>query len=318
MLPECAEEPFDSPAHIFEVCWDGVRSLAFIEGSRVRVQDRFGRDTSHRWPELSSLAMSVREGGLVLDGEIVCLDERGRPDFRRLATRLAAGEAPEAARLAEESPVTFQAFDVLYRSGQSLMGWPLRRRKEMLRQVVRPTPTVAVPDFVAREGISFFQAARQHGLEGIVAKETESRYQPGARSATWLQVPVYRKDNFVIAGFTYGGRWDPHDRRRPSRDAFTSLLLGQFDAAGQLRYSGEVSGGFGPDDSDSLLFQMEELGAPASPFADPPDIGRLVFWCRPELCASIRYAEWADGRLRFPVFEALRPDVPATSCLMRE
>jgi bifunctional non-homologous end joining protein LigD len=318
MLPSCAAEPFDSPAHIFEVCWDGVRSLAFIEGSRVRMQDRYGRDVTHRWPELAALATSVREGGLVLDGEIVCLDERARPDFRRLAPRLAVDEADEAQRLAQVSPVTFQAFDVLYRSGQSLMGWPLRRRKEMLRQVVRPTSVIAVPDFVTRDGIAFFEAARQHGLEGIVAKESESRYQPGVRSAAWLQVPVYRKDNFVIAGFTYGGRWDPHDRRRPSRDAFTSLLLGQFDTGGRLHYVGEVSGGFTADDADSLLFQLEELGAPNVPFADPPDIGRLAFWCRPELAASVRYAEWADSRLRFPVFEALRPDVPASSCIMRQ
>ncbi len=318
MLPECAPEPFDSPAHIFEVCWDGVRTLAFIEGSRLRLQDRFGRDVTHRWPELSSLPMSVREGGLVLDGEIVCLDDAGRPDFKRLATRFGVDDAAEASRLADESPVMFQAFDVLYRSGQALTGWTLRRRKEMLRQVVRPGEFIAVPDFVEREGIAFFEAARQHGLEGVVAKEIESQYRPGLRSPAWLTVPVYRKENFVVAGFTYGGRWDPHDTRQRASEPFTSLLLGQFDTIGLLRYAGEVSGGFDEATSETLLEQLGELGAAATPFAESPEVTRLVFWCRPELTVSVRYAEWTDdGRLRFPVFEALRPDIPALACVGR-
>jgi len=319
MVPECAAEPFDSPAHIFEVYWDGVRALAFIEGSRLRVQDRFGRDVTHRWPELGSLPMSVREGGLVLDGEIVCLDESGRPDFKRLATRLGVDDPAEAIRLAAESPVLFQAFDVLYRSGQSVTGSTLRRRKEMLRQVVRPGEFIAVPDFVAREGIAFFEAARQHGLEGLVAKEIESPYLPGLRSPAWLTVPVYRKENFVVAGFTYGGRWDPHDAGRRAREPFTSLLLGQFDALGRLHYAGEVSGGFDEAASEVLADQLGEPGAAAAPFAEPPELTRLMFWCRPELAVSVRYAEWTDdGLLRFPVFEALRPDVPASACVGRD
>ena len=314
MLPAAGGEPFDSPAHLFEVMWSGVRAIAFVEGGRVRVQDRFCRDVTQRYPELQEISPQLNGSGIVLDGEIVALDARGRPDFALLRPRLASDDPGEAKRLATRTPVTFQAFDILYQDGRRLMSEPLRRRKSVLRQCARLPGPLAVPDFVEREGIAFFEAVRQHGLEGIVAKERESRYLPGQRSRAWEKLRVYEKDEFVICGFTYGGpikgRLGPRSRR-----PLVSLLLGLYDEGGRLRYVGEVEGGFADASLDETVRILDDVASRVCPLDPPPALARLVFWCRPCLAASVRYAGWTrEGNLRFPLFESLRPDVPAESC----
>ncbi|MEO8456765.1 MAG: non-homologous end-joining DNA ligase [Chloroflexota bacterium] len=317
MLPTPVSEPFDSPAHIYEVLWDGVRALTFVENGTVRLQDRWGRDVTQRFPELATIANRLRESGMVIDGEIVCLDGDGKPDFSRLRHRLAADDPKTIREQAERYPVTLQAFDLVYRERQPVTGWPLRRRKEMLRGLVRPDATIAVPDYVAKDGIAFFEAAREHHLEGIVAKEADSRYTPGERSRAWLTVRSQQKRDFIVGGFTYGGRWNPRGGS-PSREAISSLLLGLLREDGRLQFAGEVSGGF-QDELGELVKRLDDATTTACPFADAPTPERLVFWCRPEVVAAITYADIAaDGRLRFPVYKALRPDVPAESCRVSE
>ena len=314
MLPETAAEAFDSPAHYFEVLWGGVRAIAFIEQGSTRLIDRYGREILDCYPELATLARHLHGSGHVLDGEIVALDESGRPQPSQLRKRLALDDS-DTGHDDEAAPVTFQAFDVLYRDGTSVMNEPLRTRKSMLRQTVRQEGALVVPDYVEHEGVAFFEAARQHGLAGLIGKKKESRYRPGERSGDWLAFPVYRKDNFIVAGFTYGG---PIRRKPRASGPFDSLLLGLFDRGERLRYVGEVTGGFEDDPNKSTLAQaLDARTTSECPFAEPPAIGRLVFWCRPELVASVRYSQWtADGRLRFPLFEMLRPDVPPRSCLL--
>jgi DNA ligase D-like protein (predicted ligase) len=312
MLPVSVAEPFDSPSHFYEVLWDGIRCLAFVERGATRLQDRYGRDVTWQYPELQSIGGQLHGSGLVLDGEIVALDERGRPEFGRLEQRLRATDESEAERLAARVPVTYQAFDILYREGLSLEKEPLRRRKAVLRQAVRMHGPLEAPDHVEREGVAFFEAVREHGLEGIIAKDRESPYLAGRRSPAWSVVRVFQRDEFVIGGYTYGGPL----RRPPPRAAkppFASLLLGLFDAEGALRYAGEVTGGF-EGQAEELAAALEAVTAGRPPFADPPALPRLVFWCRPELAATIRFSQWAGGRLRFPLFERLRPDVPAEAC----
>jgi DNA ligase D-like protein (predicted ligase) len=314
MLPATAAEPFDSPAHIFEVLWDGVRAFAFVESGGPRLHDRFGRDITHRYPELQDVARQVTGTGLVLDGQIVSLDGRGRPDFGALRARLSVDDGQEAKRLAARSPVTFHAFDLLYLNGENVMGQSLRRRKELLRQEVRHGPALTVPDFVAKDGIAFFEAAREHDLGGIIAKECDSRYLPGQRSRAWLAIRLQQRSEFVIAGFTYGGRWRKPGAR-PSKEAFASLLLAAYGEDDRLHYAGEVTGDFDEINRPETASVLDHLVTNDCPLAEAPPLDRLVFWCRPEMAATVRFAEWtADGRLRFPVFMYLRPDVPPESC----
>jgi bifunctional non-homologous end joining protein LigD len=319
MTPQTVDEPFDSPAHIFEVIWDGLRAIVFVESNRVRVQDKYGRDVTHRFPELQAIADRVHGSGLAFDGEIVALDGNHRPDFSRLAPRLARDDAGAIAEIANRAPATFEAFDLLYREGQPVTGWTLRRRKEMLRSLIRTSPAIAVPDWVTRDGIAFFDAAREHELEGIVAKELDSRYLQGQRSPAWLTVKVHQRDEFVIAGYTFGGRWDARRGNRPAREPLHSLLLGAYDADEQLRFVGEITGGFDKDSASDLVQMLDTVSVTDSPFAETPALNRLVFWCRPEICATVRFGGWsAEDALRFPVFEAARPDVPAVSCRLPE
>jgi len=311
MLPSSAAEPFDSPSLFFEVIWDGIRALLFFERGAVRIQDRYGRDVTGRFPELQIAASCLNGSAIVLDGAIVCFDDRGRPDFSSLHPRLAS---PAGAAIACDAPVTFQAFDILYRNGLSVMGEPLRRRKSLLRQTVRTQGPIAVPDFVERDGVAFFEAARAHGLEGIIAKDRDSPYSQGARPRAWLSMKVYHRSEFVIGGYTFGGIVKPG---LPSRhgEPFASLLLGQFDAQGSLRYVGEVSGGFTSASATETVRALDAIASPVSPFGEEPAAGRLVFWCRPELVCTVRFAAWGPGRrLRFPLFEWLRPDVPPLAC----
>ena len=128
---------------------------------------------------------------------------------------------------------------------------------------------------------------------------------------------VHQRDEFVIAGYTFGGRWNPHKPSRPAREPLHSLILGAYDSDERLQYAGEATGGFTRDAAADLAAQLEPLAARECPLATEPPLERLVFWCRPEICATVRFGGWtAEQTLSFPLFEAARPDVPAVSCVL--
>ncbi|MBI1886183.1 MAG: DNA ligase [Chloroflexi bacterium] len=311
MLAVTGEEAFDSPAHVFELKWDGVRAIAFVESGAVRVQDRFLRDITSFFPEFAAVSGRVRSKCAALDGEIVALDSKGKPDFQGLQPRLAGCDPQEASALARRWPVTYQAFDILFWDGRSVMNLPLWRRKSLLHQVARPDSFLHTPEYVEREGIAFFEAARDHGLEGIVAKEKAGLYHPGQRGPTWVRLNVYEKGEFVIGGYTFGGG----RQKKP----LASLLVGVYDAGGRLTYAGEVTGPFNDDAARELTARLDPLQTPESPFPNPPRLPRLIFWCRPEMACSVRFGQWArEGLIRFPMFVVLRPDVPAAECRLED
>jgi bifunctional non-homologous end joining protein LigD len=304
-------EPFDSESHIFELLWEGLRAIVCVEGRSVRIQDAFGRDVTDRFPEFDQLHQRVSRGGTALDGVIVALNEEGKPSFNGLLPRLLVG--PLAIDIAATaSHVAFQAFDILYQDGRPVMSYTLRRRKEMLLGAVRTSDRLAVPEFVETDGIELLEAARQHGLGGVIAKEIDGFYSPGRTSKSWLTIPAYNKRNFVVAGFTFGGPWRGKRAAR-HRGPIESVLLGLYDEDGGLHYVGEASGTFAAEDTNVTL--LDSLTDPESPFYTPPKVEKLVFWCRPEQAASVRYSEWTDeGRLRFALFHTLRPDIPPETC----
>jgi len=310
-------EPFDSPEHMFEVAWDGIRALVHVEREHIRVIDAFGEDVTWRFPELRSIENEANGTGLVLDGEIVALDDEGVPQFKHLLPRLAANGVDDIASTAPGSLVMFQGFDILYLGGRSVMNEPLRTRKRMLRQVVRRPGSFSVPDYVERDGIAFFEAAREHGLAGTVSKHIESKYVPGLRSSDWNLMRVFHRDEFVIGGFTYGGTL--RMSRRKQREPFASLILGAYDRWQRLHFVGEIAGGFGSEIEAALARSMDGLVTTLCPFDTPPLSPRLVFWCEPQIVASVAFSRWTEnGRLQFPRFEWLRPDVPSSACLLPE
>jgi len=301
MLASRAREAFDSPEHVFDLKWGGVRALAFVERARLRLVSQAGREITAWFPELASIAGQLRLVTAVLDGEIVALNADGEPELGLLASRL-AGAPPDASLTC-----VYQAYDLLYEGGRSLLDLPLFRRRDELKTIVRATGPAVSGDGVDREGIACFEAVSARRLPGMVAREKASPYLPGRRTSAWQEVPVYESGWFVVGGYVLGvGR----------EEAVAGLLLGEPAAGGRLRYAGMVQGGFPAGEFESAL---SALSAPVCPFAAAPSLARLVYWLRPELVCEVNYAQReSDGRLRFPRFVTLRPDLGPAQCAAPE
>jgi DNA ligase-1 len=306
MLPVVVDEPFDSPDHIFEVKWGGVRAIAVIERGKVRLHGRNLRDLTPLHPELASLPECIDAKNAVLDGEIIAWGAESLPAFELLRERLLEPEAE--VRASKRSPMAYQVVDLLKVDRTWLLRRPLFERRNLLHERLRPNRFVQAADFVRDEGVAFFEAAASYRLEGIIAKEKHSFYLPGERSNEWQEVRCAQSDDFVIGGYTFGGGLR-------KKDLISSILLGAYDR-GQLHFIGEVSIGCTDREARQLLDQLTPLHTERCPFREGPIVQRFLYWCRPELACHVRFSEWGpDGNLRFPVFVAPRPDVPPEECL---
>lgn len=293
----------------YEVKWDGMRALAFVEDGRLRVQSANERDVTVSWPELAGLPDALPASAVLLDGELVATDEHGRPSFGRLQQRMHISVAAEAARRANEVPISYVVFDVLHLDGHDLTGLPLSDRRRLLAQLLEPAPkwrTSPVHD----DGAALLQAADAQGLEGVVAKRAGSTYLPGGRVRTWLKVKVRHHQEVVVGG------WLPGEGTRSGR--LGALLVGVYDApggGGPLRYAGRVGTGFKEAELQRLAERMAPLEVDECPFDPPPprpDVARGPRWLRPELVAEVAYGEWThDHRLRHPSYLGLRFDKAA-------
>jgi ATP-dependent DNA ligase len=278
MLAAEAPEPFDSPDYIFELMFGGMRAMAYVRDGTVHLRARNGRDLTPYFPELLCIPDRLQAREAILDGEIVVLDGEGHP-----------------------------AFDILWLDGRSLVEAPLWQRKNRLHEVVAPGAEFAPVDFVDDEGIAFFEAVVEKKLDGVVAKQKNSVYTPGARSKSWLNIRALQSGDFVIGGYTIGGA-------RRKGEPFSQLLLGAYDGD-RFEYVGAVSGGLTDVEARQVVERLEPLHAEASPFHDTPPLARLVYWVEPEVVCRVRFSEWSpEGYLRFPIFSALRPDLSAADC----
>lgn len=327
MQPTLGREPFDSSDWIYELKLGGVRALAAVTGETLRLQGSNLADLLPLYPEFSALPGQLLAKEALLDGEIVAWDDAGQPQIERLRTRLGSTAPP--ARLLPGHRLSYVVYDLLWLDGRSLLDLPLWERRNLLHGVLRPSPRVQACDFVETTGHAFYTAVAERGLEGIVAKNKYSRYEPGRRSRQWLELPVLRSSAFVIGGYTFGGR-----RREP----FHALLLGacpaEASSANQsvgasfpggtpltssgpapLVYVGQVSGPFAGDEARQMLELLMPRHTERCPFVAPPSIQRFIHWCRPEVVCQVRYsAVTPEGILRFPVFAALRPDLSPADC----
>jgi bifunctional non-homologous end joining protein LigD len=292
-----AEAPFSSSEYIFEVKWDGLRCVLFVDpDGTVHLQDRGLGDLTAQLPELASAAAGAVPPGTILDGELVVTDEDGRPDYATLRRRIAApGGEPGA-------PVAFLAFDLLFLEGKPQLRQPLVRRKARLRKAVTSGGHLYVPDHIQGEGVELYEACLERGLEGVMAKHRDSTYVPGQRSPFWLKVKAVKSDDFVILGFTPG-------------EPFGALLVG-YHEQGRLLPCGSVVGGYDRQQAAQLRERLEELRTPDCPLEPAPIMTAPVEWVRPELVVSVRYSEWSpDGTLRFPIFNGLRPEIHPAECV---
>lgn len=286
----------------FEMKWDGVRAVVYLDGSGLRVLTRNDREVASTYPELRGLAaVPALAAGAVLDGEIVALDPSGRPSFGQLQARMHVLR-PSAALLAEV-PVSYLVFDVCHLAGRSLLRTPYADRRAALEGLGLEGPRWAVPPAFDGDGAAALAASRAQGLEGVVAKRRDSVYEPGKRSRSWVKVKHVRMQEVVVCG------WKPGGGRREG--GIGSLLLGVHDDEGRLVYAGHVGTGFTERMLDDLLARLTPLERTTSPLASevPRALVKDARWVTPRLVGEVAYGEWTrDGRLRHPVWRGLRPD----------
>jgi len=283
----------------YEFKWDGVRAIADISGGTRRLWARSGAEITAAYPELAGLATAVDDA--LLDGEVVVFDERGVPSFTQLAERMHVREKARAARLAATLPVTYMIFDLLRLDGRDLRDRPYAERRAALEKLGLGGPRWAVPPTFS-DGEATLAAAEEYHLEGVVAKRTASLYRPGTRTAEWVKVKLESTAEFVIGG------WRPGVRR------IGGLLVGTPTPDG-LAFRGRVGGGISAAAERALLTVLEPRVTPASPFltgaqAVPREDARGAIWVRPDIVVEVRYGQRTpDGRLRFPRYLRLRPDM---------
>jgi DNA ligase D-like protein (predicted ligase) len=306
MLGRLARNPFDSTEHIFELKWDGMRALAFIEGGELKLLSRNARNITSHFPELGPMPQLVNSDSVVLDGEIVCLDEENRPSFSRLQQRLQSKRVSRP----RINPAHFIAFDVLYVKGRSVMKEPLIQRKKRLSEVLQPTELIQACEYVEAEGTAFFQATCELGLEGIMAKDKSSTYLPGKRTPHWLKVKRVRESEFVVGGYSFGGN---------RKELFSSLLLGLYDDQQNLVYVGSVGTGFSQPEAKLIYSVLQQFHISDCPFSTIPDVKRLIHWCEPALVCQVEYGEFTvDGKLRYPIYLRHREDKVAIECILSD
>ena len=314
MLASSVDDAFDNPAWLFEIKWDGYRAVAFIEDRNVRLVSRNQNDLTAQFPELRDFPKFVKAQRAILDGEIVALDEEGRPSFSLMQQR--TGFQPGKRRLPGRQgvPVVYYAFDLLYLDGYDLRHVGLEKRKELLQSVLEPGELVRFSDHYPEKGRELFAVAGQRGLEGILAKKRESFYQE-ERSHDWLKIKITKRQECVVGGYT-----DPEG----SRQYFGSLVLGLYNDRGQLIHVGQAGTGFDQRALKEIYGRLRPLETKTNPFHG--DVGGLkkFHFVRPELVAEIKFSEWthetAEGgmKLRAPVFMGLRFDKEPKECQLEE
>jgi bifunctional non-homologous end joining protein LigD len=279
----------------YEFKWDGVRALVEVSGGQTVIRARSGNDITVAYPELDGLGVELDDA--LLDGEIVAFQD-GRPSFGLLQSRMHVRSAAKAAALVAQAPATFIAFDLLRLYGVDLTARPLQERRETLTRLAagREHWTIS-PSF--DDGPATEMAARQHGLEGVVAKRSEGIYTPGRRSPEWLKVKFITRSEFVVIG------WEA-DAGTPAD--LSSLVLGYY-ADGALQLAGKVGSGLSRRSAGELRRRLRPSPRSGLSIAVPISPGRTINWVVPEVVVEVGYTEWgADGRLRHPVFAGVRTD----------
>jgi bifunctional non-homologous end joining protein LigD len=300
MLASLAAEPFDHPDWIAEPKYDGLRVLARFDGEELTLISRNGKSQNVQFPDVAEALERALTKPAVLDGEVVCFDERGRSSFRALQQRFHLLDAGEIRERGEKHPAYIYLFDVLYFDRYDVTGLPLRERKAVLDQAVKWSDRVRPTPFTRGNGVAALKSACRRGDEGIIAKDFNGLYFPG-RGSGWVKVKCVGRQEFVIGGFT-----DP----QRSRVGLGALLVGFYDDLGRLTYAGKVGTGYTKEVLPELRDKLERIEAKTNPFGvgDPPR-GAHVHWVRPKLVAEIGFAEWTqNGLLRQPRYEGLRTD----------
>ena len=297
MLATLVKEPFNQPGWVYEEKYDGYRILAYKEGRRVTLLSRNAKDRTSHFAAIAEAVSALPHETLLLDGEVVAFDARGVSRFQLLQN------------LAQK--LHYAVFDCLYVEGRDLRADPLSSRRTVLEKIlgkpVGKQPTLFASARLAADGLKAYEISKKKGFEGVVAKDSSSRYVEG-RSGKWLKFKVKQEDEFIIVGYTAPAG---------AREHFGALLLAAHEK-NTLKFVGKVGTGFSQESLAKLFGKFQPLVRAKPAVVDPPR-ERDVTWLAPRLVAQIAYGEWTDDRkLRQPVFLGLRDDKRAAEVTIPE
>jgi bifunctional non-homologous end joining protein LigD len=303
MLATAGSLPPDDHPWAYEMKWDGVRAVAFVEGGAVQLWSRTGREITHSYPELQELAAAAGAARVVLDGEVVAFGGGTWPSFETLQQRINISSPAQIRLLAAQVPVTYLAFDLLCLDGRPLLDTPYSERRGLLDGLgLTGRHCQTPPSFTDVSGADLVAVSKQHGLEGVVAKRRESRYEPGKRSPAWRKIKNVRRQEAVVGG------WKPGEGVRAG--LIGSLLIGVQGSAG-LDYAGHVGTGFSEETLAMLSQRLAPLRRESSPFAAPipAEHARAAIWAEPRLVIEVAFGSWTStGVMRAAAYKGLRTD----------
>ncbi len=299
MLARPANKPPDSQDYLYEVKWDGIRAMISLDEGEIGIRGRNRLDITKQFPELL-IPDRLRATSALFDGEIVCLDADGKPNFRNVIHRMHQKTEAGIERARAEHPAVCYVFDCLYLDGRAIVNEPLARRREWLQDAVKRDSAYRVSE-VVEEGAAFFEAVKQLGLEGIMAKQRNSTYLPGKRSEAWLKIKTRQTLECAIVGYAPG--------KGDRGTSFGALHLARINRD-QLEYLGKVGAGFDDHSLRAISAELRKLKAIKRPVKEKPLDDARSIWVEPKLTCEVQFASLTkDGMLREPVFVRLRPDL---------
>jgi bifunctional non-homologous end joining protein LigD len=288
MLAVLSDEPFDNENWLFEIKWDGYRTIAEIENGNVNIYSRNNISFNDKFAPIAGSLKRIKYD-VILDGEVVSVDENGISKFQLLQNYQKTGKGN----------LLYYVFDIIYLDGRDLKNLPLIKRKEILKKILPEIPDIKFSDHVEREGKAFYRIAEEKKLEGILAKNNKSRYQLNKRSKDWLKLKIKKQQEAIICGFT---------KPKGSRKNIGALVLGAYNED-ELIYIGHSGGGFTEDTLEKLRKRLEPLIVKTSPFAEIPKTNTPATWVEPKLVCEVSFSEWTEeGLMRHPVYLGLRED----------
>lgn len=300
MLATEERKPFSRAGWGFELKIDGIRAIAHVRNREVIVFSRNGNDITFKFPRLVRELRQLPYESFILDGEVVCFDEAGKPSFQRLLERFQLQDPRAIESMESKLPIEFCVFDLLYFEGWDVRGCKLRERRALLEQMNPRTTTIRVLDQYLESGELLFDHAIQLGFEGVVGKKLDSKYRGGVRSNDWIKVKHLHSEDFWIVG------WNPGQGGRAS--TFGSLILAERAADGTLNYAGNVGGGFSDASLAEVWGLLQNSPKGNKPFSQRIEAEAKAHWIEPRWIAEVRFAQRTkEGYLRHPVFLRLRP-----------
>jgi bifunctional non-homologous end joining protein LigD len=326
MLATLIDKPFDNKEWVFEVKWDGVRAILFLHKTKgiLKIVSRNGKTITHRYPEIieavkssSTIIINCKES-IILDGEIVVLNKKGRPDFQSHQRRMNVDAIKDIEKLSDKMPATYYLFDILYIDGRNLQSLSFLERRKNLSDVIVQTMKnnnnnrIRISDFVDERGIDIFQRIKSMDLEGIIAKNKYSKYIQGARSTNWLKIKNIKSQDCVVIGYTRG----EGNRQR----YFGSLLLAIYDIQEkELRFAGHTGSGFDLGQLNEIYSKFQQMKIERCPAKYISYTNREPVWIRPELVAEIKFSGWTKEKImRSPIFLRFRDDKRPEECIMEK